>query len=161
MARLPKMEVPLFSGENVLSWIFQIEHFFDHHITPEDQKIDIAAFYMTGTALQWFHWLTSTNQLTTWTAFVRQAEIRFGPSKFINHEARLFKIKQHSSVTAYLTNFECLSTKVIGLSQTSLLNCFLSGLRDDIQRELYILNPQSLHDAIGMARLMEDKCNAA
>ena len=26
--RLPKLEVPLFSGEGVLSWIFQIEHFF-------------------------------------------------------------------------------------------------------------------------------------
>lgn len=42
---------------------------------------------------------------------------------------------------------------------TSLLNCFISGLRDDIQRELYILRPQSLYNAIDMARLVEDKYN--
>lgn len=53
--RLQKLEIPLFSGENVLSWIFQIEHFFAHHATPEDQKISMAAFYMTGATLQWYH----------------------------------------------------------------------------------------------------------
>lgn len=47
------------------------------------------------------------------------------------------------------------------MSTSSLLNCFLSGLRDDIQREFSLLQPESLHDAIGMAKLVEDKCNAA
>lgn len=158
--RLPKLEIPLFSGEDVLSWIFQIEHFFSHHTTPEDQKILIAAFYMTGEALQWYHWLFATEQLTTWEAFVRLAEIRFGPSKFINREARLYKLKQQSSVTAYMSDFECLSTRIIGLRPSSLLNCFLSGLRDDIQRELYILRPETLEDAMGLAKIVEDKCNA-
>lgn len=37
--------------------------------------------------------------------------------------------------------FECLSTTVITLPTTSLLNYFLSGLRDDIQLMLYILCP--------------------
>ncbi|XP_039129157.1 uncharacterized protein LOC120265351 [Dioscorea cayenensis subsp. rotundata] len=159
--RLPKLEITLFSGENVLSWIFQIEHFFAHHATPEDQKISMAAFYMTGVALQWYHWLFATEQLTTWTAFVRLEEIRFGPSKYINHEARLYKLRQHSSVAIYMSEFECLSTRIVGLRPSSLLNCFLSGLREDIQRELYILQPETLADTMGLARIMEDKCNAA
>lgn len=159
--RLPKLEVPLFSGDNVHSWIFQIQLFYTYHSIPEEQKIYIAAFYMTGVALQWYQWLSSTNQLTTWEALAQQAEFRFGPSTFINHEARLFKIKQHSSVTAYLTEFEGLSTRISGLSTTSLLNCFLSGLRDDIQHELYILKPTSLPDAMGLAKMVEDKINAA
>lgn len=159
--RLPKLEVPLFTGEHVLSWLFQIEHFFTYHHIPPDQKIDIAAFYMTGKAIQWYHWLSSTHQIITWEHFSRHAELRFGPSTFINHKAQLFKLKQSSTVTAYLDEFKCLSTLVQGLSLTSLLNCFLSGLRDDIQRELYILKPTSLHDAMGMAQLLEDKCNVA
>lgn len=144
----------------MLSWICQIEHFFTFHQILPEQKIDIAAFYMTGDALQWFHWLCATQQLSTWEVFARQAELRFGPSTFINHEAQLFKLRQKTTLAAYLSEFESLSTRVPGLSSTSLLNCFLSGLRDDIQRDLYVLRPPSLHEAMGMAKLMEDKYNA-
>lgn len=66
-----------------------------------------------------------------------------------------------STVTAYLSEFKCLSTRVTILTTTTLLNYFLSGLHEDIQRELYILRPHSIHDAIGLAKLLEDKCNAA
>lgn len=31
LARLPKLEVHLFLGEHVISWLFQIKHFFTHH----------------------------------------------------------------------------------------------------------------------------------
>ncbi|KAJ0970323.1 hypothetical protein J5N97_023200 [Dioscorea zingiberensis] len=160
-ARTPKLEIPLFSGDRVCDWIFQIEHFFTYHNTPDEQKLSIAAFYMTGDGLQWYHWMHATNQLTTWDAFTKQAELRFGPSTFINHEAQLYKLKQRSTVADYLREFEGLSTRITGLSHTNLLNCFISGLREDIQRELNILKPLNLHDAMGLARLIEDKCNAA
>lgn len=159
--RLPKLEVPLFSGANVIPWISQIEHFFTFHGILEEQKIDIAAFYMTGPALQWFHWLTSVTQPMTWSDFARQAELHFGPSSFVNPEAELFKLRQRTSVADYLSEFEALSTRVSDLPSRSLLNCFLSGLRLDIQRELYILKPPNLHEAMGMAKLIEDKCNAS
>ena len=80
--RLPKLEIPLFSGDNVLGWLFQIEHFFHFHNTPPDQRLDIASFYMSGLALGWFKWMHSTNQLSTWEAFTNALEIRFGPSSF-------------------------------------------------------------------------------
>ncbi|XP_039121357.1 uncharacterized protein LOC120258078 [Dioscorea cayenensis subsp. rotundata] len=158
--RPPKIIVPAFSGEDVMGWLFQMNHYFVFNHIPDDQRLDIATFYMAGPALQWFQWLHSTSQLSNWESFVRQIELRFGPSSFINHEARLFKLRQTSTVTAYLQEFEGLSNRVPGLSQQSLLNCFLSGLRDEIQRELYMVKPTSLHDAMGLARLVEDKCNA-
>lgn len=46
------------------------------------------------------------------------------------------------------------------LSQRSLLNCFLTGLTNDIQRELCILKITNLHDAVGMMKLIEDKFSA-
>lgn len=159
--RLPKIEVPFFSGDDVLGWLFQINHYFVFNQIPEDQRIAIAAFYMAGSARQWFQWLYSTDQLTHWDDFVRKLELRFGPSSFVNHEASLFKLKQSTTVTAFLDDFECLSTRVTGLSQQSLLNCFLSGLKEEIQRELYLLKPSNLHDAVGMAKLVEDKYNSA
>ncbi|XP_039118795.1 uncharacterized protein LOC120254848 [Dioscorea cayenensis subsp. rotundata] len=159
--RLPTIDVPLFTGENVLGWLFQMNHFFSFHQIPDDHRLPIAAFYMSGSALQWFQWLHTTDQLHHWDDFVRKLELRFGPSSFANHEAALFKLKQTSSLTAYLQEFESLSTRVVGLSQQSLLNCFLSGLREDVQRELYILKPASIHDAVGMSKLVEDKFQAS
>ncbi|CAM8968817.1 unnamed protein product [Rhodiola kirilowii] len=155
----PKLDLPPFTGDNVTSWLFQIERFFMFHETPEDQKLHIAAFYMSGPALQWVHWMHRTHQLTSWDSFVRNLELRFGPSAYQNPEGSLYKLRQHASVSSYLTEFETLSTRTSGLSSENLLNCFVSGLRDDIRRELYLLRPTSLHQAIGMAKLVEEKCN--
>lgn len=46
------------------------------------------------------------------------------------------------------------------ISIRSLLNCFLFGLKEDIQHELHILKPSNLHDEVSMAKLMEDKFSA-
>ncbi|KAH7668467.1 hypothetical protein IHE45_11G012800 [Dioscorea alata] len=61
--KLPKIEVPFFSGEYVIGWIFQINHYFIFNKIPEDQRVTIAAFYMVGPAHQWFQWLHSIDQL--------------------------------------------------------------------------------------------------
>ncbi|KAH7692130.1 Retrotransposon gag domain-containing protein [Dioscorea alata] len=159
--RPPKLEIQLFDGDDVPGWLFQINHYFLFHQIPADQRLAIVAFYLIGSARQWFQWLLATDHLTTWEDFVRKLELRFCPSSFFNHEASLFKLKQKTTVTAFLQDFECLSTRVTDLSQHSLLNCFLSGIREDIQRELYILKPNDLHEAVGMAKLIEDKFAAA
>lgn len=157
--RMPKLEIPLFIGDNVVDWLFQINQIFTFHQTPIDHKLIIAGFYMTGLALQWYQWMHTTLQFHLWDDFTRKIELHFGPSSFINHEAQLYKLKQQTTVAAYLHEFECLSNQISGLITSNLLNCFLSGLHDDIQIELYLLKPQSLHDAMGIARLVEDKCN--
>ena len=59
-----------------------------------------------------------------------------------------------------MTEFEALSNRVKGLSNINILNCFLSGLREDIKRKLFLLKPSILHEAIGMAKLVEDKIAA-
>lgn len=64
------------------------------------------------------------------------------------------------TVTAYLREFETLSTLISGFTPNNLLNYFLSGLREDIQRELYVLKLLDLLEATGMAKLIEDKCNS-
>ncbi|KAK9105657.1 hypothetical protein Scep_022501 [Stephania cephalantha] len=109
--RTPKVEIPIFSGDNPLSWLFQIERFFLYHHTPAEQSLSIASFYMAENALQWFHWMHSTAQLANWAAFTKALEVRFGPSSFVYFEAALFKLKQTSTVEAYMAEFEALSTR--------------------------------------------------
>nr|GEY35691.1 RNA-directed DNA polymerase, eukaryota [Tanacetum cinerariifolium] len=46
-----------------------------------------------------------------------------------------------------------------GLPPKALLNCFVLGLREDIQQELAILRPHTITQAISLAKLIEDKTN--
>ncbi|KAL0373933.1 UNVERIFIED_CONTAM: hypothetical protein Sradi_3309000 [Sesamum radiatum] len=63
---------------------------------------------MTGDALSWFKWMYNNRQLSSWDAFVRSLELRFGPSSYDNHEAALFKLRQRGSVADLQVEFECL-----------------------------------------------------
>nr|GEX51401.1 Ty3/gypsy retrotransposon protein [Tanacetum cinerariifolium] len=128
---------------------------------PADQRVTLAVFYFIGDALSWYKHLANNNLLGTWAIFSRALELRFGHSTYENHQATLFKLKQTSTVSAYQIDFERISNYVTGLSSEALLNCFLSGLRADIQNELAILHPTSLHQAYGLAKLTEDKINLA
>lgn len=95
--------------------------------------------------------------LGTWLEFSRALELRFGPSTYVNRQATLFKLTQTSIVAAYQADFEKTSNCVIGLTPEVLLNCFLSGLCDDIQNEIALHKPTNLHHAYGLAKLIKDK----
>lgn len=156
-SRPPKLEVSRFGGEHVLSWIFQIEHYFTTHQTQEHHKLSVAAFYMVDEALEYYHWMRRTNQLTTWSAFAKSLELRFGPSKYENHEEELYNLQQTSTVTAYLKEFVKLSARVDTIPTSNLLHIFTHGLRKDIKTRLKMFKPSTLDDAIGLAKLIEDE----
>nr|KAJ0216182.1 hypothetical protein LSAT_V11C300118660 [Lactuca sativa] len=113
----------------------------------------------------WFHVfqfsVITNNLFTSWPDFSRALELRFGPSSFENHQAALFKLQQTTTVTEYVANLERLSNMVVGLQPDALLNCFVSGLRPTIQNELAILKPTSFTQAVGLAKLLEEKLTVA
>lgn len=154
--RPPKLEVPRFSGDRVLSWIFQMEHYFIHHRTPEEKKLSIAAFYLIDDALEFYHWLQRTNRLSSWSDFSRSLELRFGASTFEDHESELYKLQQSSTVTEYYRDFISLSSRVDTLTNHNLLHIFTSGLKKEIGTPLKMFKPASLDDAVGLAKLIED-----
>ncbi|XP_035836073.1 uncharacterized protein LOC118484192 [Helianthus annuus] len=155
--RPPKITLPLFDGSNPLGWIFQAENYFTYYRIPAAERVSLTAFHFIGDALAWYQHLANNHLLGTWPEFVREVELRFGPSAYENHEASLFKLRQTTTVSAYQTEFERLSNRITGLSQQTLKNCFVSGLKPDIQAELAVHKPTTLHQACGLARLLEDK----
>lgn len=53
--------------------------------------------------------------------------------------------------------FTSLANRVSGLSADALLDCFLSGLKADIRREVIAQGPISLLKAVSLAKLFEEK----
>ena len=157
----PKLRLSPFDGNNPLDWIFQADQFFTHYSIPNHQRLAHVAGYMQGDALGWYQWMFHNLLLSTWDAFIKALEVRFGPSAYDNHQQALFKLKQTTTVTDYQREFERLCNRVNGLSPTAIIDCFISGLKNHIQNELAIHQPTSISQAIGLAKLIESKTLAS
>nr|KYP49874.1 hypothetical protein KK1_028374 [Cajanus cajan] len=153
--RPPKLQLFPFDGSEPLDWLFQADQFFAFHQIPPDHRLPMVDFYMKGDALTWFKWMVHNHQLTDWFSFERALEFRFGPTEFENFRAELFKLRPHTTVIEYQQRFEKISTRVFGLPPDALVDCFFSGLLPEIRRELAILKPTSISQAIGLAKLIE------
>ena len=83
--------------------------------------------------------------------------ICFDPHELEGLAETLAKLKQTSSFLGYLATFEELSSQVKGLPEKVSINCFISGLREEIQANVKVAKPSNFHDIIKIARLHEDK----
>ena len=113
-----KLEVPRFNGTKPLGWIFKINQYFEYHNTSYKDRLTIAFFYMEGRALAWFQYMTNNAQFTSWSTFLQALQARFA----------LFILTQRGTVVEYLSEFEDLANRIIGLSPPFLLAYFISGL---------------------------------
>nr|KYP33764.1 hypothetical protein KK1_045361 [Cajanus cajan] len=96
-------------------------------------------------------------QLHSWNQFLQALENRFAPTAFDDPRGKLFKLTQSSSVTEYLTEFESLANRIDGLQPFLLLSCFISGLTLELRRDVIAHQPTSISQAVGFARLHEEK----
>ena len=55
--QLPKIYMRKFEGEDPITWIFQMEKFFDLHQVPNLQKIITASLYLEPEQFVWYQWL--------------------------------------------------------------------------------------------------------
>lgn len=69
----------------------------------------------------------------------------------------MFKLTHKGTVTEYLSQFEALANRVIGLLTPFLLGCFVYGLTPYIRWEVQALQPLNLIQAASLAKLQQDK----
>lgn len=84
-------------------------------------------------------------------------ESRFAPFFYDDPHGALFKLLQRGSINDYLTEFERLANRTVGLAPPFLLSCFISGLNPDLRREVQAFQPMSLPQVVALAKLQEDK----
>lgn len=99
------MDVKLgqFRDENLDAWIVQAEHYFNFYKIEEDQKLNVASFYLDGEALEWCQWLFRNNQLIDWMHFTKKVRIQFKQRKYVS-------LQEVPSVTEYPNSLEVVSS---------------------------------------------------
>ena len=119
-----KIDIPRFDGRDPLGWIFKITQLFQYQNTPEDERITVASLYLDGAALSWYQWMYINGLITTWNGFLQALESRFTPTFYEDPKRALFKLTQTSTVNEYLTDFERLANRVVGLPPPFLFELF-------------------------------------
>lgn len=54
-----KLDVPRFDGIDSMSCIFNISQFFYYHATIEEERLQVALFYLDDLILRWYQWTTT------------------------------------------------------------------------------------------------------
>ncbi|KAL4611211.1 hypothetical protein ACB092_08G107100 [Castanea dentata] len=120
------------------------------------EKLLIASFHMELEALIWFQEAEEARVFSDLESFVPELHVRFGTSAYDDPMEVLTRMRQTLTVAVYKAEFEAVSNRVKGLSPLHKLSCFLSGLRDEIRLLVRMLNPQSLNEAFGLAKIQEE-----
>ena len=157
----PKIEFPRFDGNDPKGWVIKAEQYFDF-ITVEDvKKVKLAGLHFEGKASIWFRFYHSTRINVGWKAFVTDVTIRFENPENRDVQDLFNKLSQLSIVTDYEDKFEELRSLVAGrnkgFTEEYFVSSFISGLKDHIKTVVRMFRPQTLVDAIFLAKQEESK----
>lgn len=69
----------------------------------------------------------------------------------------MFKLTQANSVADYYSEFLTLANRVEDITESAMLDCFISGLKLNIKRDVIAQLPSSLLRALSLACLFDEK----
>jgi gas vesicle protein len=148
---IPKVDMRNFDGKDPITWILQMEQFFDLHNVSHTQKVRIASLYLESNQFVWYRWICSLKSLVTWTIFTEEMIAHYEDTRSNAFFSQSINIKQKGSVTEHIENFQRLNIKVTNILDEHLIDVFIGTLKDNIQHEVLLWEPKSLENAFKVA----------
>lgn len=108
-----KLDVPRFDGIDSMSCIFNISQFFYYHATIEEERLQVALFYLDDLILRWYQWTTTRCSLGSHSS--KHLTCVLLPLSCDDPKGTLFKLTQCGSINNYLADFESLANCIVGL----------------------------------------------
>jgi hypothetical protein len=133
---IPKIDMRKFDGKDPITWILQMEQFFDLHNVPRTQKVQIASLYLEPNQFVWYRWLCSRKSLITWTIFMGEMITHYEDTRSNTFFSQLINLKQKCSITEHIEKFQRLNIKVTYIPNEKLIDVFIGTLMDNIQHEV-------------------------
>ncbi|XP_039062791.1 uncharacterized protein LOC120207396 [Hibiscus syriacus] len=155
----PKLELPMFDGNNSRGWIRKCQIFFNLFGIPEEQKLEIAAMYLTGRDETWFDGYIMQKHRATWYEFEADLCHRFGDKNYSDIIEEFNKLMQKGSVEEYQDNFEELKPYLLQqnmyLGEDYFVSSFVSSLKEELKHKVKVLEPKTLSEAYRQAKIYE------
>jgi hypothetical protein len=122
---VPKIDMRKFDGKDPITWILQMEQFFDLHNVPHTQKVRIASLYLEPNQFVWYLWLCSRKSLVTWKIFTKEMIAHYEDTRINTFFIQLINLKQKGSITEHIENFQRLNIKVTDIPDEHLIDVFI------------------------------------
>ncbi|KAJ0009674.1 hypothetical protein Pint_32978 [Pistacia integerrima] len=137
LSKIAKLEFLRFSGDDPSEWINR------------------------GEANQWWQWLRKSfdeeRGPITWEIFEDEIRARFGPPNSEDFDEALSRVKQMGLLRDYQREFEKLKNRVRGWTQKALVGTFIGGLKPEVADGIRMFKPQSVKEAINLAKMRDDQ----
>jgi len=162
-SKTARLEFPKFSRDDPTEWFNRVNQFFAFQNTLELQKVPLASYHLEGEANQWWQWVRRLTEeegrVLSWANFEDELCALFGPSECEDFDESLSRIRQGGSLRDYQREFERLGNRVRGWTQKALVGIFMGGLKTEISDGIRMFKPQTLKEAISLARMKDDRLN--
>lgn len=159
-----KFEFPKFDGNNPRSWVRRCNKLFAHHVVHEHQKIYLSTMNLEGEAEAWYSGFVQHGKELTWAGLVEEIFARISLEASENLIGELKKLQQYNTVDEYRSKFEELKGWALArnpsLNKAFFMDCFLGGLKVEIQLGVQELKPRDLKELIRLSRVEEEKLEA-
>lgn len=155
--KFAKVEFPSFDGDDLRTWVYKCEQFFEVDETPSHTKVKIAAIHLQGRASQWHHMYMKsrlTREVPNWEEYVRAFSTRFDTSQYEDPMSELMYLRQTGSIQEYLDRFDELMN-CLELTDQYAISCLLGGMNPEIAMRIKMFQPKTLQDVIGLAKMQE------
>lgn len=157
---IPKIEFPKFSGADPKSWVIRAEQYFEFIPMDDNRKVKLSGLHFEGRASVWFRFYQVGRTNSNWKAFQADVVARFEIVETMDVQDQFNKIKQTGTIADYEDKFEELRALVLsknrGFNEEYFISSFISGLKDNIKGSVKMFRPQSLSDAVYLAKQEEN-----
>ena len=157
---IPKIDMRKFDGKDPATWILQMEQFFDLNNVQNTQKVRMATLYLEPNQFVWYQWLCSRKQVITWAIFTEELVAHYEDTKSNTFFSQLISLKQKGSIMEHIEEFQKLNIRVKDIPKEHIIDVFIRSLKDKIQHDVRLWEPDSLEKAFRLARKMESKIMA-
>ncbi|XP_019158364.1 PREDICTED: uncharacterized protein LOC109155092 [Ipomoea nil] len=115
--------------------------------------VTTAAYYMFDSAQLWYKRRLQDGQLFSWIQFKAACTLRFRPPRSINPLGELANLKQQGrAVDDFIDDFQLLLARADNVLYSQQVNLFTAGLDEILRIDVERLRPDSLDEAINIAR---------
>ena len=140
-----------FDGKDPVNWILQMEQYFDLHEVQLLQKVSIASLYLEPSQFLWYEGLCSHKPLVTWSIFMEEMIAHYEDTKRNTFFSQLINLKQKGSMAEHIQDFKKLNIRVNDIPEKKRVDVFIGTLKDNIQHEVYLWEPDSMEKVLAPA----------
>lgn len=97
----PKVELPMFQGDNPREWIRKCQKYFMIYQVPVDQQMNVVEMHVEGRAEIWYQSKKLARGDMSWTEFCVDVNRRFGEKGLSDEVEEFNKLQQQGSVREY------------------------------------------------------------